>query len=123
MTQSSLARLTPTQEYIFSSILSIFGNDVVKNNFTLVTFADAEQPPVTEAVKKAKIPAQKFYKFNNSALFADNSEDVEEDFNAMFWKMGVRLYIKIFFLSLEKRKASAYSSPKRYSMNANSYKL
>ena len=66
---------------------------------------NGEQPPVTEAVKKAKIPAQKFYKFNNSALFADNSEDVEEDFNAMFWKMGVRSYIKKKFSEFGKTES------------------
>ena len=96
VTQAALARLTPAQEYIFDSILSIFGKDVVKNIFMLVTFADGQQPPVMESIKKAKIPAQKFYKFNNSALFADNAEDVEEDFDAMFWKMGVRSFKKFF---------------------------
>lgn len=54
VTQASLARLTPTQEYIFDSILSIFGKDVVENIFMLVTFADGQQPPVMDAIKKAK---------------------------------------------------------------------
>ena len=101
VTQASLARLTPTQEYIFDSVLSIFGKDVVKSIFMLVTFADGQQPPVMEAIKKAKIPAQKFYKFNNSALYANNSEEVEEEFDAMFWRMGARSFEK-FFLEFEK---------------------
>ena len=101
VTQASLARLTPTQEYIFDSILSVFGKDVVKSIFMLVTFADGQQPPVMEAIKKAKIPAQKFYKFNNSALYANNSEEVEEEFDAMFWRMGARSFEK-FFLEFEK---------------------
>ena len=36
VTQASLARLTPTQEYIFTSILSIFGKDMAENIFILV---------------------------------------------------------------------------------------
>ena len=43
VTQASLARLTPTQKYIFNSILSIFGKDIEKNIFLMVTFADAQQ--------------------------------------------------------------------------------
>ena len=101
VTQASLARLTPTQEYIFDSILSVFGKDVVKSIFMLVTFADGQQPPVMEAINNAKIPAQKFYKFNNSALYANNSEEVEEEFDAMFWRMGARSFEK-FFLEFEK---------------------
>ena len=101
VTQASLARLTPTQEYIFDSVLSIFGKDVVKSIFMLVTFADGQQPPVMEAIKKAKIPAQKFYKFNNSALYANDFKEIEEGFDAMFWRMGARSFEK-FFLEFEK---------------------
>ena len=104
VTQASLARLTPTQEYIFDSILSIFGKDVVKNIFMLVTFADGQQPPVMEAIKKANIPSQKYYKFNNSALFAENTEEIEDSFDAMFWKMVVRSF-ENFFAELEKSES------------------
>ena len=37
VTQSSLARLTHTQQYIFDLILAIFGSDVAKNIFLMVT--------------------------------------------------------------------------------------
>ena len=111
VTQASLARLTPTQEYIFTSILSIFGKDMAKNIFILVTFADGQTPPVMEAIKKAKIPAQKFHKFNNSAIFADNTEtaqkkedEEDDDFDKMFWKMGVRSFKK-FFRDFEKSRS------------------
>ena len=113
VTQASLARLTPTQEYIFTSILSIFGNDVAENIFILITFADGQTPPVMEAIKKAKIPAQKFHKFNNSAIFADNTEtaqknedeeDEDDHFDKMFWKMGARSFKK-FFRDFEKSRS------------------
>lgn len=104
VTQASLARLTPTQEYIFDSILSIFGKDVARNIFILVTFADGQKPPVMDAIKKANIPSQKYYKFNNSALFADNTDDLEESFDAMFWKMVFRSF-KNFFVEFEKSES------------------
>ena len=102
VTQSALARLTPTQRYIFNSILSIFGKDVANNIFMMVTFADGQPPPVMAAVKDAGFPYCESYKFNNSALFASNDietddEDPEEDnFDKMFWRMGTVSFKKFF---------------------------
>ena len=56
--QSALARLTPSQKYIFESILAIFGNDVKDNISFLVTFTDGQTPPVLEAIKEADIAHQ-----------------------------------------------------------------
>ena len=107
VTQAALARLTPTQNYIFHSILSIFGSDVANNIFMMVTFADGQHPPVMTAIKEADIPCKDFYKFNNSALFANNAAKVDEDddnFDAMFWKMGF-VSFKKFFVEFAKRKS------------------
>lgn len=97
--QSSESRLTKTQEYIFDSILAIFGKDVSQNIFMMVTFADGQRPPVLEAIKKAEIPSKVSFKFNNSALYADNSTDHESsdfNFDEMFWKMGAGSFKKFF---------------------------
>uniref|UniRef100_A0A8C4XCF5 AIG1-type G domain-containing protein n=1 Tax=Erpetoichthys calabaricus TaxID=27687 RepID=A0A8C4XCF5_ERPCA len=103
VTQASLARLTHTQRYVFDSILSIFGKDIADNIVMLVTFADGQSPPVLEAIKASQIPCSvngngepTYFKFNNSALFVDNSrpkganknEFESDDFDHMFWKMG-----------------------------------
>ncbi|XP_022787635.1 verrucotoxin subunit beta-like [Stylophora pistillata] len=48
VTQASQARLTPTQKYIFDSILSIFGKDVQNNFFMMCTFADGKSPHVLD---------------------------------------------------------------------------
>ena len=104
VTQSSLARLTPTQQYIFDAILSLFGKDVANNIFMMITFADGQKPPVIDAVKAAKVPYSQFFKFNNSALFAENitdDENEEDNFDEMFWKMGVKSFQK-FFTDFEK---------------------
>ncbi|XP_054483588.1 uncharacterized protein LOC129117017 [Anoplopoma fimbria] len=113
--QASLARLTPSQKYVFDSVLSIFGKDVAENIRILVTFADGQQPPVLEAIKASGVPCPEtkgglpvHFKFNNSALFADNkspaadqSGDDEDEggFDQMFWNMGTKS-MKRFFVAL-----------------------
>ena len=104
VTQASLARLTAQQNYVYHSILSVFGSDVYLNIFIMVTFADGQDPPVIAAIEEAKIECSTYYKFNNSALFAcnkhikisDEDENEEENFDEMFWKMGF-LFLKKFF--------------------------
>uniref|UniRef100_A0A3B4Z6J5 Septin-type G domain-containing protein n=1 Tax=Stegastes partitus TaxID=144197 RepID=A0A3B4Z6J5_9TELE len=70
---SALARLTPSQKYVFDSVLSIFGKDVAENIRILVTFADGQRPPVLEAINVSGVPCPKtdkglpvHFKFNNS---------------------------------------------------------
>ncbi len=92
--QSALARLTHTQQYIFDSILAIFGKDVSKNIFMMVTSADGQKPPVNTAVEEAKIPHSAFFKFNNSALSANNIiEGGDDNFDEMF---GINSFKKFF---------------------------
>ena len=95
VTQAPLARLTPTQRYVFDSILSIFGKDVAGNIFLMITFADGMRPPVLDAVKAANVPSKAFFKFNNSALFAAKASQ-DDEFDSMFWKMGVKSFDEFF---------------------------
>ena len=112
VTQSALARLTPTQQYIFDSILAIFGKDVEKNIFMMVTFADGQKPPVMSAIEAANIPHTGFYKFNNSALFAEIGDDDDEDnFDEMFWRMGVSSFKK-FFSAFQKAESISLTMTK-----------
>ncbi|XP_048036364.1 uncharacterized protein LOC125261854 [Megalobrama amblycephala] len=107
--QASLARLTHTQKYVFDSILSIFGKDIAENILMMVTFADGKTPAVLEAIKVSGVSCAKnksgeplHFKFNNSAVFANNKSTENEtpdcnqsaededcgNFDQMFWKMG-----------------------------------
>ena len=68
---------------MIDSVLSIFGKDVLENIRVLVTSADGQQPPVLQAINASGVPCpetkdglQIHFKFNNSALFADNSSVV-----------------------------------------------
>ncbi|MPC26645.1 Neoverrucotoxin subunit beta [Portunus trituberculatus] len=96
---SSLPRLTPTQRYIFEQILSLFGKDIADNIFLFLTFADGKRPQVLSGIKEAKIQFKKYFKFNNSALYAlyehkneDESDDEDGGFDTMFWDMGFKSF-------------------------------
>ena len=93
VTQAALARLTPTQKYIFDSILAIFGKDIASNIFMMATFADGGDPPVLAAIKAANIPFCDFFKFNNSSLYASHQGDM---FSQMFWEMGLNSFETFF---------------------------
>ena len=95
VTQASLARLTPTQKYIFDAVLSIFGRDIIDNIFLVATFADTNEPQVLDTVKTTEIPFQQCFKFNNSALFSRTDND-GTFFNSMFWKMGSSSFANFF---------------------------
>ncbi|KAK0130768.1 hypothetical protein N1851_034563 [Merluccius polli] len=107
--QASLARLTQTQKYVFDSVLSIFGKDVPDNIRIMVTFADGQRPLVLTAINESGVPCPKSedglpinFKFNSSALFADNKLDEEDgggNFDKMFWDMGTKS-MKNFFSAL-----------------------
>ncbi|MGH0142641.1 UNVERIFIED_CONTAM: hypothetical protein FKN15_064575 [Acipenser sinensis] len=113
--QAALARLTPTQKYIFDSILSMFGKDIQNNIQLLVTFADRKAPAVLDAIKAAGVPCPKsdtgvpvHFKFNNSVLFEPNAggnEDTDQgDFDRMFWRMS-STSMRNFFNNLNKMMA------------------
>jgi ribosome biogenesis GTPase A len=107
--QSSLARLTETQKYIFDSILAIFGKDVAEKIFLMLTFADASTPPALDAIHEFKIPYKSHFKLNSSvfALSKGSSRqqgDIvnsnQQGFDRMFWDLAESTF-KSFFLQLQ----------------------
>ena len=112
VTQASQPRLTPTQTYVFDSILSTFGEDVKGNIFILFTFADGKKPVAIDAVKKADIPFLQYFKFNNSSLYAgfedeggDTEKESENKFDTMYWELGMQSFKDFFqhFAKLESK--------------------
>ena len=113
VTPASQPRLTATQTYIFEKVLSIFGRDIADNIFLMTTFADGQKPKVLGAVEKAGVPFNQFFKFNNSALYVENTpdgdtdsdgSDDEDSFDKLSWKMGIKSFKK-FFLKFDKVEA------------------
>ena len=105
VTQATLARLTPTQTYIFDSILSIFGKNIASSILLMATFADNKRPPVLEALRKAEVPYRKYFKFNNSALYpaqddddteSHNSDDDGNSINKLFWDLCMKGFMGLF---------------------------
>ena len=97
--QAGNPRLTPTQQYVFDRILAMFGKDIKKNVLVLFTFADGQKPQALSAMLEAGILEREsnFFKFNNSALFVANSgENDEDNFDRMFWRMGIKSFEKFF---------------------------
>ena len=95
--QSSNARLTSSQKYVFNKVLEIFGNDVAENFIALLTFCDGNEPPILESLKEEgsvfnliipKIRDPWYLKFNNSAIF-NNKKD---KFTTMFWEIGMESF-------------------------------
>lgn len=92
VTQSNLQQLTSTHEYLFDSILSIFGKDIANNIFMMATFADGRVPLVLAAFKAANIPTCELFKFNNSSLCARH----DDNFGKIFWEMSVKGFEDFF---------------------------
>lgn len=105
------ARLTVSQKYIFSAIMSLFGKDIESNICTLITFADGADPPVLASLKEADLPFGSNFQFNNSALFAENTNIPKTSLSPMFWKMGCTSF-KIFFDTISKFKTRSLTLTK-----------
>lgn len=95
--QSSNARLTANQKYIFSSIMNLFGKDVAENYVAMLTFCDGNIPQIVAALEEKgyifdkiipKIKSPWYLKFNNSAIFSVN----KDKFNEMFWELGMESF-------------------------------
>ncbi|CAF1389069.1 unnamed protein product [Adineta steineri] len=104
--QSSVARLTHTQKYVFDSILSLFGKNIASNIMLIITFCDGQTPPVLTALAEAQVPYEKSFKFNNSSLFSrnnfsENTNDLAGKFDYMFWDLGISS-LQQFFLDFQK---------------------
>ena len=87
----------------------MFGKDIKGNIVVLFTFADGQRAQALSAMKVAGILEDKsnYFKFHNSTLFVANSgEDEEDQFDRMFWKMGIKSLEK-FFAALAKMEAKS----------------
>lgn len=108
-------RLTGSQTYIFNSVLNLWGKDMKENIFILMTFADAEEPPVLDAIKKqGTVATCEWFKLNNSVYkkdprkMSDNKQ--AQIFDRMFWDMGTMCFDSLFQgLNKVSTKSVAYS--------------
>ena len=101
MVPAEYERLTPTQKYIFESVMSLFGKDIAENIFLFCTFASpGKKPPgVLKAIDAAQIPYKGYFKFNHEGLF-DFDDEENGAFTERYYNMGIRSF-KSFFDQLD----------------------
>lgn len=114
--KSDAFRLSPTQKYIFHSILDLFGDDVKENFIAMLTFCDGGNSLVINTLKNKESIYSKiilhvknpwYYKFNNSAFF---SLKRKEKFTEMFWDLGKESFINFISRLKELPKKSLSQS-------------
>ena len=117
---SSSARLTTTQKYIFSSVVSLFGNDIAENFIPMLTFCDGKEPQILaflldddSTFKKSIYNSIKdktpwYLQFNNSAIFESNRTG---KFTELFWELGMDSF-KLFFTKLLSLKSKSLNHSK-----------
>ena len=117
---SSSPRLTSTQKYIFSSIISLFGNDIADNFVPMLTFCDGKEPQILASLLDDQSTFKKsiyyhikdnepwYLQFNNSAIFESNREG---KFTELFWELGMDSF-KLFFTKLNSLKSKSLNHSK-----------
>ena len=87
--QASLPRLTPTQKYVFDSMMALFGKDIEENIVLLFTFSDTKAPQALGAVESHGIKYSKYLQFNNSSIVdydVGSNDPAMELMNEHMWK-------------------------------------
>lgn len=100
---SSTSRLTDGQTYVFSSIRKMFGKEIEKNIFIVITHYDGGEPICLPVLQMANIPCYNMFMFNNSNLF---SEIKDSSANLIIWKDRIDNFVKLFE-SLERVKQTS----------------
>ena len=99
--QASKSALTTSEQAVFKSILDAFGNDVIKNVYLMITFADApmmkmqvNMPPIVQAIHEENMPFQEYYPFNNPnhSSSIDATKSTNDHIDAMSWEMSRRSF-------------------------------
>ncbi|KAJ8273732.1 hypothetical protein GJAV_G00104910 [Gymnothorax javanicus] len=103
-----LCHLSPSQKYIFDTILSLFGKNLEKNIMTLFTFSDWTPPAALNLITESGVPFSKnesdepvYFLFNNLPLQKFRKQH-EEAFRTN-WDAGTESFSK-FFQAFEQMK-------------------
>lgn len=86
------AVFNPTQQYIFKTVQDLFGKNFARNIFVLFSWCDADEPAALGAVKGSGMVLERWFKFNNSALFKGQTGRGGDKFNEMYWEMGMQSF-------------------------------
>ena len=109
VTPASTARLTPTQKYIFDSILSLFGKNIEGNIILLVTNAYTKDTKALRAVKKHGIKIKESFYFENANILGVSEYRVSASAkNEGIWKNTAKYFKKFCAIlqNIESKSAS-----------------
>lgn len=116
----SQTRLTDEVKIIFSTVLNLFGYDIINNFIFLITNCDVKDPPVIDCIRSSnfskilsKLKNPWLFKFNNSYLF----EMLKND----FWSLGISNYDTLMNGLIERNNISLEITKKFIDLN-NLYK-
>lgn len=97
---SSVQRLTNKQKHIFSSILQMFGKDIVDNIFVILTFYDGcDKKPCTQPLQQVSVPCKYVYRFNNGNVlnaFGSNCSHSTTSHNESIWNRRTNSFNDLF---------------------------
>ena len=79
-------RWTPANQYVYDSILQMFGKDAQERFILMCTFADAAIPKCIETLEP-HMTWRKYFPFNNSALYTPAAQG--NKMTKFFWDMGM----------------------------------
>ena len=82
---ASSSRLSPTQKYIFDSIMTLFGRDIKENMIFLFTYADFHHPLALGAVKAHSIENDTWFQFDSMTIMETEADDDEDDIDEAMW--------------------------------------
>lgn len=95
---SNNPRLTTTQKYLFSSIVSLFGNDIADNFIPMLTFCDGKEQQILASLLDEKTIFKKsiydhikdkspwYLQFNNQAILESNRKgNLQNYFGSWEW--------------------------------------
>ncbi|KAM3147581.1 hypothetical protein pb186bvf_000388 [Paramecium bursaria] len=110
--KSSACRLTPSQTYVLSAILSMFGKDIIKNFVFIFTFSDGSAPQAVEALtfpggngnnpspiydKIQFINKPWYLQINNACLYEQNNQ-----FQQIYWNLAQKCFEDLYINKIQK---------------------
>ena len=111
--KSSDTRLTSHQNYIFSSVISLFGNDIKKNFITLFTFYDGSKPSAIITLENST--------FKDVISSIDNPWYL--NFNNKLYYQIQELLTRQLDIMVQKREQIKYIKENEMAINQNKIKL
>lgn len=108
----STQRLTEGQEYVFSSIAKLFGDDIKDNICVAITHDDGGKPTCLGLLEKvvAKIPQCKVFRFNNSFVIDKGDKESETKEHEANWRKRSITFSELFNKMNELPKTTVKSS-------------